>query len=50
MRQLGGGGGRPALTLRVSQLLCQCQKEVNANKNDTKIESNGTGVMTMNGL
>lgn len=43
-------GRRPALTLGVSQLLCRCQKGRNANRNDTKTQSNGTGVMTMNGL
>lgn len=31
-------GKRPALTLRVSKLLCRCQKGVNANKNNTKIQ------------
>lgn len=34
-------GRRPALTLGVSQLLCRCQKGRNANKNDTKTQSNG---------
>lgn len=29
-------GRKPALTLRVSQSLCRCQKEENANKNNTK--------------